>query len=402
MNNDYQYYSDKLKRLVNFPNKEYFRLDNFTLSPNQEKPTSKELKNKRILLFRSPGLGDVIMTTPAITTLKKVIGSGSITLLTSHQGAKAAPLIKGLDDVITMDAPWDKLPFLQKSENFEKIIKQIRKKKFDIGIILTVVGQDPLPAALIMYLAGVPRRIAYSRYKPYQLLTDWIPDYEPDKYFRHEVDRELELLKTVGVLQKDKKMNLQVPKKLISQTKFILTSQGVDLKRPIIVCHIGSTDIKRVYPPDGYLQIARDLTDLSCQVIFTGVENEKEIIEEVVKKVGEGAFNFAGLLNFEELTGLIKICDLLISNNTSPVHIASCVGTRVLDLYARTNPQHIPWLTKNKVLYFDVLTENRQKILKQLPPRVVTKYALKLLAETNLRVGRNHLYGKSYHPHSHL
>jgi ADP-heptose:LPS heptosyltransferase len=48
------------------------------------------------------------------------------------------------------------------------------------------------------------------------------------------------------------------------------------------------------------------------------------------------------------------MCPLLITNNTGPAHIAAGVNTPIIDIYARTNPQHTPWMVKSKVLYFDV------------------------------------------------
>ena len=52
------------------------------------------------------------------------------------------------------------------------------------------LGQNPLPAAFLCRLADVPRRLAYCRENPYQLLTHWAPEREPEKLLRHEVQRE--------------------------------------------------------------------------------------------------------------------------------------------------------------------------------------------------------------------
>ena len=56
----------------------------------------------------------------------------------------------------------------------------------------------------------------------------------------------------------------------------------------------------------------------------------------------------------EQLCALISAANLLISNNTGPVHIAAAVGTRTVDIYALTNPQHTPWKVESRVLTHDV------------------------------------------------
>ncbi len=58
---------------------------------------------------------------------------------------------------------------------------------FDAAVIFTVYSQNPLPAAFLCYLAGIPLRLAHCRENPYQFLTDWVKDTEPEQNVRHEV-----------------------------------------------------------------------------------------------------------------------------------------------------------------------------------------------------------------------
>ena len=64
--------------------------------------------------------------------------------------------------------------------------------------------------------------------------------------------------------------------------------------------------------------------------------------------------SLAGRLDLGELVALIAAAPLLIVNNTGPAHIAAAVGTPVVDLYALTNLQHMPWGVASRVLYHDV------------------------------------------------
>jgi len=88
--------------------------------------------------------------------------------------------------------------------------------------------------------------------------------------------------------------------------------------------------------------------------LLTGARDEKELTDNIQVRVGEGSFSIAGLLAIEEFIALIARAPLLISVNTSAVHIAAALKTPVIVLYALTNPQHEPWMTRSVVLPFEV------------------------------------------------
>src|SRR5205823_15055290 len=71
--------------------------------------------------------------------------------------------------------------------------------------------------------------------------------------------------------------------------------------------------------------------------------------------------SLVGQVDDAQLVALIAMAKLLISNNTGPVHMAAAVQTPVVDLYARTNPEHTPWQVSSRVLYFDVAEHLRSR-----------------------------------------
>ncbi len=71
----------------------------------------------------------------------------------------------------------------------------MRHGGFDAAVIFTVYSQSPLPAAMLCYLAGIPRRLAHCRENPYALLSDWLREPEPQQRTRHEVERQLDLVR---------------------------------------------------------------------------------------------------------------------------------------------------------------------------------------------------------------
>ncbi|ERJ36291.1 ADP-heptose--lipooligosaccharide heptosyltransferase II [Burkholderia sp. AU4i] len=91
---------------------------------------------------------------------------------------------------------------------------------------------------------------------------------------------------------------------------------------------------------------------------MTGSAGERALIDAVCERAGPRAVPLAGALPLGELGALIETADLLLSNNSGPVHLAAALGTPVVDLYALTNPQHTPWRVPHRVLNVDVPCRN--------------------------------------------
>jgi hypothetical protein len=149
---------------------------------------------RNILCIRLDYLGDVLMMTPAIRALKNSQAGRHITLMTSSSGAAVAPFIPYIDAVIEYAAPWMKSSDPHGPETDLSTLNMLRSRCFDAAVIFTTYSQSPLPAALLCYLAGIPLRLAHCHENPYQLLTDWIRDPEPQERVRHEVRRQLDLV----------------------------------------------------------------------------------------------------------------------------------------------------------------------------------------------------------------
>src|SRR5206468_719409 len=155
-----------------------FKFANRTLGPSE---VSSFRAAKNVLCVRLDTLGDVLMTTPAIRALKESgEGPRRITLLTSPAGVEVARLVPEIDYVITYEAPWMKAtPQRHTAATEYAMATQLRAARFDAAVIFTVYSQNPLPAALLCYMAGIPLRAAHCHENPYQLLTHWVPDPEP-------------------------------------------------------------------------------------------------------------------------------------------------------------------------------------------------------------------------------
>ena len=352
---------------------------------------------RRILAIRLDAAGDVLMTSPALRALRAT-GPERLTLVTSPSGAAAARLLPELDDVIEYEAPWMKASATAGVDADVAMIDRLAAERFDGAVIFTVHSQSPLPAALMAYLAGIPRRLAHCRENPYQLLTDWIPEPELEQPTRHEVRRQLDLLDAVGITARDTHMSLHVPDVASRRARERLAGLGISAGQPWILVHPGATAPSRRYPAARFGRAVRDIQALTCwPVVLTGDTSERALIDEVRAAADDVGVSLAGELGFDELAALIAIAPIVLTNNTAPAHIAAAVGTPVVDLYALTNLQHTPWHVPARVLSVDVPCKGcrrsvcplgHNRCIRGIDPAVVVDAVLDLAIEQGIRLGK--------------
>jgi lipopolysaccharide heptosyltransferase II len=347
---------------------------------------------RHVLCVRLDTLGDVLMTGPAIRALKESGPRRRITLLTSPSGAEAGRLLTHVDEVLVYEAPWMKAtPAHRDGATHIEFVQSLRARAFDAAAIFTVYSQSALPAALFCYLAELPLRLAHCRENPYHLLTDWVKDTEPESGIRHEVQRQLDLVASVGARPRDRRLSMSIPQGSFSTVERLLRDT-LTPQQPWVVIHPGATAASRRYPPESFAVVATSLVrNLGWQVLFTGIESERELITTIQSMMEAPSCSLAGDLSLAEFAALLSEAPLLIANNTGAVHVAAAVGTPVVDLYALTNPQHTPWMVPHRVLSHDVpckfchksvCPEGHHHCLRLLTPEQVVAAALGLLAET--------------------
>lgn len=353
--------------------------------------TSWEGVNK-LLCVRLDNMGDVLMTTPALHALKERWPECSLTLLTSRASAALGPFLPDIDEVLAYDAPWMKHEQPDPAAD-QDILHALREAGFDAAIIFTVYSQSPLPAALLCRLAGIPRVLAHCRENPYRLLTDWQRETEPEGGIRHEVQRQLDLVGHVGAAGHERRLQFRTRDEDRSSLGAKLAGSTLHGAATWMVAHCGATAASRRYPVEHFARVFELLGDRAGPIVLTGDASECELARSVVRACAPQLplVDMTGKLSFGEFACLLEQANLLLSNNTGPVHLAAALGTPVVDLYALTNPQHTPWRVPQRVLYHDVpckwcyrsiCPEQHHQCLRGVAPERVCASVLELLAET--------------------
>jgi lipopolysaccharide heptosyltransferase II len=307
---------------------------------------------KNILCIRPDNMGDLIMTVPAIRALKESFGA-KITVLTSSMAKSVIKHIPEIDDAIIFDLPWVKSAKEPDADSINEVVSIIKDKQFNAAVIFTVYSQNPLPTAMLAYLAGVPKILAYCRENPYHLITDWVPDKEPYTQIKHQVKRDLDLVASVGAITNNEALKLNLDEGLFDRVLAKLNNCGIDINKPWIILHPGVSERKREYPAKLWVQAGKKLIEQSgFQLLLTGSAGEKELTDQLQSMIGAGSFSLGGMFDLDEFICLVKHAPVMVSVNTGTIHVAAAVGAPVVVLYAQTNPQHSPWGVPHKILPF--------------------------------------------------
>jgi ADP-heptose:LPS heptosyltransferase len=305
-----------------------------------------------LVCVRLDTMGDVLMAGPAMRALREAVPGRTITLITSRAGAAVAGLMPEVDQTWVWDAPWMKPA---PGGSLAEMRARLREARPDAAVIFTTYTQSPLPAAVVLQEAGVPLRTAHCRENPYALLTDWVPEREPEVEVRHEVRRQLDLAAAVGATTTDERLRVSVSGDARRRVGALLGRAGLGEGVPWALVHPGATAESRRYPLELWAEACRELArDHGVALAFSGDEGERPLSDALREAAGEPGPSFAGELGLPELAALVEAAPVLLAGNTGPVHLAAAVGTPVVDIYALTNPQHTPWRVPSRVLYRDV------------------------------------------------
>lgn len=350
---------------------------------------------RRLLLIRLDNLGDVLMCTPAFAAWRQACPPAHITLLTSPSGAALAPHLGMVDEVMVADVPWVKGPPGRPPiapEAFD-LVERLRAGRHDAAVIFTTATQSPLPMAMVCWQAGIALRLAHCRENPYALLSDWVSDQEVvHEGMRHEVRRQLDLLKAVGLEAPDSALVFDLRPADHAGAQAHLRRLGLPPGQAFVLMHPGATAPSRRYPAAMFGQAMALLMRWGLACVFIGSGQDAGLVREAHAAAGGRGLVLLDELTLGELGALIQEAALLVCNNSGPAHVAAAVGTPVVDLYALTNPQHTPWRVPARVLYRDVpcrhclrsvCPQGHHACLRGVPPEAVADAVIDLLASTH-------------------
>jgi ADP-heptose:LPS heptosyltransferase len=297
----------------------------------------------RALVVRLDNDGDVLLAGPAIRAV--AASADELTLLCGPRGAQAAALLPGVDDVIVRRAEWiDPEPPAVRRAAIDAYVDAIAAVGADTAVILTSFHQSPLPAALLLRMAGVARIAAISEDYPGSLVDVRVRD--PGDV--HEVQRALLVAEALG---------FRLPDGDDGALRVLAQAPGVELPERYVVVHPGASVPARAWAPERNGALVDALAADGRHVVVTGAPGERELTAAVAGPSRAGAVtDLGGATTLAQLAGVLAGADAVVVGNTGPAHLAAAVGTAVVSLFAPTVPaaRWRPWAVAHELLYVDV------------------------------------------------
>ena len=294
------------------------------LRRTSEKATIGEAKLRNILLIRLSSLGDVVLTSPAIRAVRNKFTSARISMLVASQSAGLLTENPHLDEVIQFDRhAKDK-----DTSEMVRLVRILRERQFD----LIIDFQRKFRTSLLGYLSGAKCRVGY--HQPNGILCSVrVPNSSG-----HAIDSYFALLHAVGIEARDRKLELFLPESDRTYARDIMARQGIDRDRLTIGLFPGAGWKLREWMPDRFAAIGdRLVRDFGAQVAVFGGAHERRLGNYVVDKMAERATSFAGNHQIRQLAALIERCNLFLTNDTGPMHIAAALRTPTVALFGPGN-----------------------------------------------------------------
>jgi ADP-heptose:LPS heptosyltransferase len=296
----------------------------------------------RALVVRLDNDGDVLLAGPAVRAV--AAGADHVTLLCGPRGAAAAALLPGVDDAIVRRAEWiDPEPPPVDAANMMAYVDAIAALRADVAVVLTSFHQSPLPTALLLRLAGVPRIGAISEDFPGSLLDVRLPD--PGDV--HETQRALGVAAGLG---------FALPAGDDGALRVRAQEPRVSLPDRFVVVHPGASVSARAWAPDRHRALVAALAAAGRDVVVTGAPAERDLTAQVAGGAAGRAFDLGGATTLGQLAGVLARADVVVVGNTGPAHVAAAVGTPVVSLFAPTVPaaRWRPWAVAHELLFAEV------------------------------------------------
>lgn len=294
-----------------------------------------------ILAVRQDSLGDVLLAGPALRAL--ATGEGPLTLLCGPRGEAAARLLPGVDEVLVHLAPWiDPEPPPLDAGACRDLVEAVARREPAEAVIFISFHQSPLPTAMLLRLAGVPRIAAISVDYPGSLLD--LRHRVSDDI--HEVDRALSLAEAAGH---------RLPPGDPPRLRVRETQPPPLPDEPFVVVHPGASVPARTWAPDSWSALVEVLCERGHRVVVTGSAAETELTLRVTGG-RRGVLDLGGCCDFGELAAVLAHAEAVAVANTGPAHLAAAVGTPVASLFAPTVPwvRWRPWGVPHELLSRDV------------------------------------------------
>ena len=303
------------------------------------KPTSTE----RILLIRPDHLGDMLLTTPAVTALRAARPNAEIHMLVGPWSADVIAKYAEVNLVLTLAFPgFSRAPKTNWRSPYEmayQTSRQLRRIGYNSAVILR---PDHWWGAMVAKLAGIPERIGYEMAEVAPFLTTAIQHQH-----EHAVVQNLRLVESWTGAQTPEKVIYRFPVDSFDEVYVdgYLEEWGIGREQPIICIHPGTGTWVKHWQEDKWARVADTLAgQLDAKIVFTGGDHELPMVRRIVQQMEQSACVMAGDTRVGQLAALFKRARVVLGPDSGPLHLAAAVDRPTVALYGPADPvEFCPW-----------------------------------------------------------
>jgi|Deesub1362A_J573_1020465.scaffolds.fasta_scaffold00087_87 ADP-heptose:LPS heptosyltransferase len=297
---------------------------------------------KDVIIVNLTRMGDLLQTTPVIAGLKEKYPAVRITLLVSPAFFEICNYIPYVDRVLTFDGKkviesLNNDDFISGFRYVEDSLRTVNDTVYDVAINLT----HSTASAFLLSLINAKEIRGYTvdaeghsviKHPWMRYFFNIVTSRQCNPF--HICDLHV---KIGGAVPAKKGLHLVVPEDAEQSVNDVLLKHGVGEGDILIGLQLGASREDRRWPVSSFAELADRLTDeFGAKILLTGSSKEAELGKKFEDIVRTKPLNFIGKTSLVELASLLKRCNLFISNDTGPMHIATAVGTKVIGIFLVT------------------------------------------------------------------
>ena len=300
-------------------------------------PALAERSFERILLIKPSSLGDVVHALPVLHGLRVRYPQATIDWLIAKP---FAPLIEGHDELDSL-VLFDRRRFrrlgrsLRVTGEFAKFVHQLRARRYELVIDL----QGLFRTGFLARATGAAVRIGFreAREAAWVFYTHCLP---PDDRDTHAVDRNYRTAGLLGFEAVPMEFNLAVSDSTRKDAIELLHGQGLRSDERLIAVVPGARGETKMWPPDRFAETIDELHglhDARCALI--GGPDEVDLCARIAQACGSQPVNLAGRTTVRQLAAVVGLADVVLCQDSAPMHLAVALERPLVCLTGPTNPR---------------------------------------------------------------
>lgn len=288
----------------------------------------------RILVIRLSSLGDVILATPVVQALKKRYPWSEISWVVKKDYAE---LLAG-DTQVDRIIPLDVLGSHRGVRGLAGFLRVLRETEYDLVVDL----QDNVRSRVILTSCRSAAKVRYDKQalrRRWLVWGTWIFGRNPKVSLETVVGRYLKSLESVGVSDRDYQPRISLGAEDRAFAREFL-GEVPERGRPLVgLCPGAKRETKR-WPAERFAQLADRLAqDRNASILLLGSPEEAQLVTDVQRLMTSPVIQAAGKTSLRGLACLLEQCQVVVTNDSGPMHLAGAVGIPVVALFGPTVPE---------------------------------------------------------------